>query len=528
MFLFFFKMYILNIFFIDLIYRIDFNDNLVNFYNFFWTNFWYLPFFLTYSYICCSYFLNFSYIYRTTIIILLLLYMLEINNYFLSNFQCYFFNFNLNNFNFFLLNNINKYHPGIFYLSLFLTTFVFFLFFSNYNNFKFFFIGVFTWNLIIFLFFLIFLLNLYSLFLGSWWALQEGSWGGWWNWDASETFGLFFLINSLFFIHYGLKRNIFINFNYLFLIGFFFIWFNYYFIQLNFDITSHNFGIKFFFFFNNNLFLIELIFIFLIFIYFQLNSFFSISRNFSFFFKIYASFSFSVFYKYIACSLLLLVTIKPVFFSLSPLFNYFLWNFFLINSFNYESITVVELGLIILLLIFVFIKINKSIFSQLFLIALDNFVLYLSFEIKQFKYVYYFIHFFFINFLLSNLFSLEISLNLQELVQFQSEFFSEKITQYHFNNISLNSFFIELTNGFKISSDSIISSAYFNLLTPFNFLFFNFFSTNANLYNILFLNSVSAGLSFLYLESFFINNLLVFSNFLLLLFIKLFQIYYFK
>ena len=35
----------------------------------------------------------------------------------------------------------------------------------------------------------------------------------------------------------------------------------YFFIQLNFELVSHNFGSKFFFFFNNNLFSMEVIFL---------------------------------------------------------------------------------------------------------------------------------------------------------------------------------------------------------------------------------------------------------------------------
>ena len=27
--------------------------------------------------------------------------------------------------------------------------------------------------------------------MGGLWAYQEGSWGGWWDWDISEVFGLF-------------------------------------------------------------------------------------------------------------------------------------------------------------------------------------------------------------------------------------------------------------------------------------------------------------------------------------------------
>jgi cytochrome c biogenesis factor len=45
------------------------------------------------------------------------------------------------------------------------------------------------------------ILIIITLFMGSWWALQEGSWGGWWNWDPSEVFGLLFLLAYLYLIH---------------------------------------------------------------------------------------------------------------------------------------------------------------------------------------------------------------------------------------------------------------------------------------------------------------------------------------
>ena len=35
------------------------------------------------------------------------------------------------------------------------------------------------------------------IMLGGWWAYQEGNWGGWWNWDPSEMFALFFVLWAL-------------------------------------------------------------------------------------------------------------------------------------------------------------------------------------------------------------------------------------------------------------------------------------------------------------------------------------------
>lgn len=196
------------------------------------------------------------------------LYSFEITNYFLNNLNFNILNSFILNFNTFLLNNINKYHPFIFYLSV-IFLFLFFLnFFNTHYLINFFFSkeSFFSWQ--IYYGYMIFIFNIFALFLGSWWAMQEGSWGGWWNWDASETLGLLILFFSLILLHYSYKYSYYFNYFYIFLIFLFFIIFIYYFIQLNFDLVSHNFGIKFFYFFNNNLFLLECIIFFYYFWFF--------------------------------------------------------------------------------------------------------------------------------------------------------------------------------------------------------------------------------------------------------------------
>lgn len=83
---------------------------------------------------------------------------------------------------------------------------------------------------------------LITLVLGSWWAYQEGSWGGWWNWDPSEMFGL--LIWSLLLILYHNTANIKSSVT-GFIFKFTLMLISYYaFLQLNFSLISHNFGIR--------------------------------------------------------------------------------------------------------------------------------------------------------------------------------------------------------------------------------------------------------------------------------------------
>jgi cytochrome c biogenesis factor len=92
------------------------------------------------------------------------------------------------------------------------------------------------------LFFLI--LNLFTLSLGGWWALQEGSWGGWWNWDPSETFGLMVMLFYVITLHLNiikLRNKWYRVYIYLFFCTIILL---YTLIQLNFDLVSHNFGTR--------------------------------------------------------------------------------------------------------------------------------------------------------------------------------------------------------------------------------------------------------------------------------------------
>jgi hypothetical protein len=81
-----------------------------------------------------------------------------------------------------------------------------------------------------------------SLLLGGWWAYQEGSWGGWWNWDPSEMFGLLIFSTTLMLVHsspyLNIKNHQYVKVSAITLIVY------YSFLQLNFSLISHNFGIR--------------------------------------------------------------------------------------------------------------------------------------------------------------------------------------------------------------------------------------------------------------------------------------------
>lgn len=146
--------------------------------------------------------------------------------------------------NFLLGNKVNKVHPFLFYISFI----VFLIKPSSLTPQKF----QITYLQILFSLwctYAFFTLAL-SLYLGSWWALQEGSWGGWWNWDASEVFGVFLFYILMRGCHLSLYTFSFFNLTYFFMFCLIYVSLYYFSMQLNFMLVSHNFGFrkKYFFF----------------------------------------------------------------------------------------------------------------------------------------------------------------------------------------------------------------------------------------------------------------------------------------
>ena len=145
----------------------------------------------------------------------------------------------LKNYNILLNNSVNKIHPFLLYSSLYFLISLLFIsnFYHNYKHLNFTFLK-YVYDLSYYLFYLSF-----TLLLGSWWAFQEGSWGGWWDWDISEVFGLFILVNLVKLMHDSNSINNY--FSYLFCISSYvtILLFFYLFMQLNFSLISHNFNL---------------------------------------------------------------------------------------------------------------------------------------------------------------------------------------------------------------------------------------------------------------------------------------------
>lgn len=150
-------------------------------------------------------------------------------------------------FNTLLQNPLNKYHPAIFFISyLFIITYIqttnYFLSYkylitNAYQN------SIYE-NSIIRKLTTYWVLISISLYMGAWWALQEGSWGGWWNWDPSEVFGLIILTKLLWMFHSpSLKQNPFIKILTSYSISLIII-FTYLILQMSYTLVSHNFGLS--------------------------------------------------------------------------------------------------------------------------------------------------------------------------------------------------------------------------------------------------------------------------------------------
>lgn len=310
--------------------RLNLNDTFVNNLNFFWTSFTYLPtFFFA--------FLGPLYIilgYPNTLLLLIgfTLYNFELTDMIVANHALVFNDLNSTSVNLLLLNGLNKYHPFIFYCSVYLVLILFvawrttelltirhdlmlnWVWWSNSKLFK---------QALYF--------NFTALFMGSWWALQEGTWGGWWNWDPSEVFGLMFGLVALWLQHANFRYHLHTKLTHKFIKLFFVTILTYFFIQLNFDLVSHNFGSKFFFFFNNNLFFLESIVILtLTLISTTLNSSAKVYTLHHTYLPLQHS-SRTLLRLTPALNLTLTILLGL---SFLPLLNYFIWNYFGVNTFN--------------------------------------------------------------------------------------------------------------------------------------------------------------------------------------------------
>lgn len=319
----------------DCLTRINPNDALLGTYYFWWTSLTYLPalFFLL-SF--CALVRTFSFRPASIGLVLaavLCFYCVELLDFLPLNHSNLTYSYNLYGINQLLSNTMNRYHPLMLYLSFisFGSLLILLLRTSPSSSLH----GpvqvakhlyTFGWCVVV--------LNLVALWMGSWWALQEGTWGGWWNWDSSEMLGLTVTLALLSILHTHLPASNYASLRLKAVLLLAAVAESYFFLQLNFELVSHNFGSKFFFFFNNNLFFIEVL-------VFMLAVQLMVLRS---FFPLYEALGLRLNVPKAVLPLPYLLKVVPtsialfwVFWSYRPLFNYFFWNFFEVNVLNAES-----------------------------------------------------------------------------------------------------------------------------------------------------------------------------------------------
>ena len=292
--------------------------------------FFFIIFFKSFSIITCLWFV----------------YFLEIQNFWYSNHSLFLFDLFLHDYNTLLTNNLNKYHPYFLYESSHIVLVAFHLFFYYYLAFKKdFFVAPYCRTVYLLTTMGLMAVIFFALFLGAWWAQQENSWGGWWNWDSSETLGLLLLVFISIFLHNNfLFWKKFSEINYMYAYLFFYSTFiiAYLLVQLSFELTSHNFGIKFFYFFNNNFLFSELIYFFVFSIIWMLSLFVKIKIRIYFwqFFIIFVEAnSFKnklkfILYKNLYLWLIWITVCLVLIYSFFQPLNFFFWNFLHINIFD--------------------------------------------------------------------------------------------------------------------------------------------------------------------------------------------------
>jgi len=238
-----------NVNFVDVLSRIDTTEFFLNSYYYLWTSFWYIPTLLTFiSSVKLEFVLTKVAVLRHTHIYLAMIVgvvTLELGDYWYLNTHHITYTIDSLAVNPLLTNSINKYHPLLFYISVLglVVVCVYTNSLRRYRTDYFTFSSVVRYVISYSTQYLIYYITV-TLFWGSWWALQEGSWGGWWNWDPSEVFGLVVMVFILVTSHtthtyntvHGLFVRLLMQVTTLLLL--------YLFIQLNFSLVSHNFGIK--------------------------------------------------------------------------------------------------------------------------------------------------------------------------------------------------------------------------------------------------------------------------------------------
>ena len=487
--------------FIDFVSRSTSNDFFLNKYYAYWTNFSYLYLFIL-CFIIFYTVIFYKNMYNNLLAVLsLLLYfilILGLYSYWSSNTQLFVADLASLNFNKLLQNSINKYHPFLFYMS---SLPIFCFYYKTYSleistrfclflylRYSLFSKGSYYYTLLIF----------FTLYLGSWWALQEGSWGGWWNWDPSEVFGLVITYFYIFSIHHSNTLTFYRSLKTLVL--FFYTYLVIYFlIQLNFGLVSHNFGTRIDWFVSTDFYYVFFLMIFILLQIFLLKNIMFFSKN-SIIFNPQNTLKVS---SYLLRFLLIIsFLIIQFFLSFIFIFNDFFWKLMQLNIFNNLFIWDINTTVVIILILVSIVLISNEI--NIFLLTLYSFfsgfwILIISTFFFRSN-IYYISHMFLFVFIFRSYLSEYSSLVFYDLGFYSYENLNSLVINSSFiNSISLSSLyehtsyiknfisFLETTpssQSFTFNSSLNKTSQILNLSTDlgsYTITVFESFSTNLNL-----------------------------------------------
>jgi len=438
----------------DTLTRLNLNDALFNMYHFLWVTALYLsPFYFAIWALFTYFSIRFNKPHLLLILIFVyFLYVVELFDFVIFNWQVSIINTSFLQFNTLLVNNLNKIHPFIFYMGTFLvfnTSFLSTCLQLKKTTFS----PVTKLNSLRTSLLLILTVSLTSLFLGSWWAVQEGTWGGWWNWDPSETFGLLFLMFTLLNFHTKFNLNLFYKIGkrnkalvYVLILAYFFI-------QLNFDLVSHNFGVKFFYFFNNKLFFYLIILLTLYCLVWSsfrtITSFYSSTLLQPLETRLYSEVTW---FKNLSVFYIQILILTALFTSFFILFNYFIWNFVNFNLFNSDLDRNINNVTFLLLLGLWTYSVDFITIATLFFLSftLNNFLYffwYLSFQWSSFVVK---LHQLLTLFFLINLLSYNNSFILWSVYTFTEDLFlSKNLFDTSVSNFTCDSVFVEKNTFYK-------------------------------------------------------------------------------
>lgn len=430
----------------DIVSRFFMNDFFINSFYVLWTSFWYIPSFLLLilvSYLIKSTLLNHSNLALATFMALCLL----ISHYQNLN-STNFLNDNLGeHFNILLSNSINKFHPALFYVSL---VSVLVSKSSNYNYGPTYYNTQFNIKELLSLTNKLTTLIIFTLFLGSWWALQEGSWGGWWNWDPSEVLGLLVMLLHLNYLHRRYKSStllmetLYVNFFWKL------IFLTYIFIQFNFDLVSHNFGTRVDQFIDSSHNFLIVIFLIALLVLLTVHHFLktTIARN--NFLKPRRNFT-AITWSLVLYAIIFVITVS----SFSLLINDFMWKILGVNVLNSNTLTYYFSPLVITLVViklwnpvaFIFLTYAALIHTP---ISILLFILTLRLSIVNI------LHNLLILSLLSMCCEYNNTLSLWDVIPENiSLVFDNSVNDFFGITLSLNNFFVEYTKPLLSNNNSI-------------------------------------------------------------------------